>query len=398
MRRVFRFILLLTPALAQAQPSPNSGWTQIPSSKICHTGIAACSAFCQETVTAPYGWGSAVCGKSGMPGILYWSGGVYDSTRHRLVVWGGGHQDYGGNEIYALSLETLTLSRLNDPCPNPPDPTTGTCSESVCGGTQSPAIHTYDSIEYVPGIDAMFVGPGGSLACSLGNVQNKTWVYRFATNTWEDKNPSRPSSLRTDPGSLSAYESATGLVWFHDNWNLFSYSVASNAYTKRTENPTMIGYHMNGFLDSRRRRFVVAGANSSLGEAPWIYWYDLTATGTIVRHDVDMSGSGCTALGDYPGIDYDSATDRYVAWRGGDTVYEIDPLTFSCTPRTFAGGPGPLDPNSGVGSPGAHGRWRYAPEYDVFVLNNGANANFYTLRLSGGSTSPPPTPTGVRAR
>ncbi|MBN1377797.1 MAG: hypothetical protein JXA04_01025, partial [Gammaproteobacteria bacterium] len=27
-----------------------------------------------------------------------WSGGAYDSSRDRLIVWGGGHEDYAGNE------------------------------------------------------------------------------------------------------------------------------------------------------------------------------------------------------------------------------------------------------------------------------------------------------------
>src|SRR5215467_3275959 len=36
-----------------------------------------------------------------------WSGGAYDSKRDRLIVWGGGHGDYGGNEIYAFDVNTL---------------------------------------------------------------------------------------------------------------------------------------------------------------------------------------------------------------------------------------------------------------------------------------------------
>src|SRR5688572_7463782 len=34
--------------------------------------------------------------------FLVESGGSYDSTRNRMIVWGGGHGDYAGNEIYTF--------------------------------------------------------------------------------------------------------------------------------------------------------------------------------------------------------------------------------------------------------------------------------------------------------
>src|SRR6185436_13027501 len=39
--------------------------------------------------------------------IAAWSGGTFDTRRDRLLVWGGGHADYGGNEIYAFEIATL---------------------------------------------------------------------------------------------------------------------------------------------------------------------------------------------------------------------------------------------------------------------------------------------------
>src|SRR5262245_36785088 len=43
------------------------------------------------------------------------SGASYDSSRDRMIVWGGGHGDYAGNEIYVFSIPTLTWSRINNP-------------------------------------------------------------------------------------------------------------------------------------------------------------------------------------------------------------------------------------------------------------------------------------------
>jgi hypothetical protein len=35
-----------------------------------------------------------------------WGGGAHDTKRDRLIVWGGGHGDYGGNELYAFDVNT----------------------------------------------------------------------------------------------------------------------------------------------------------------------------------------------------------------------------------------------------------------------------------------------------
>src|SRR6516225_3263064 len=53
-----------------------------------------------------------------------WSGGVYDTDREQLIIWGGGHSDYSGNEVYSfgpLTSATPTWQRLTDPS----EPSTG---------------------------------------------------------------------------------------------------------------------------------------------------------------------------------------------------------------------------------------------------------------------------------
>ena len=47
--------------------------------------------------------------------ISAWSGGAYDSGRRRMLVWGGGHDDYWGNELYAFDLGTGTWQRITEP-------------------------------------------------------------------------------------------------------------------------------------------------------------------------------------------------------------------------------------------------------------------------------------------
>jgi hypothetical protein len=55
---------------------------------------------------------------SGPPsGALAYSGMAYDSKHHKLLVFGGGHWDYSGNEIWAFDINTLTWSRMYEPVP-----------------------------------------------------------------------------------------------------------------------------------------------------------------------------------------------------------------------------------------------------------------------------------------
>ena len=46
-----------------------------------------------------------------------WSGGTYDPNHDKFLVWGGGHNDYYGNELYAFDLKTLSWELLTQPSP-----------------------------------------------------------------------------------------------------------------------------------------------------------------------------------------------------------------------------------------------------------------------------------------
>src|SRR5712692_1503078 len=49
--------------------------------------------------------------------VADWSGGIADTRRNRLIIWGGGHTGYYGNELYAFNLTSNTLVRLNNTSP-----------------------------------------------------------------------------------------------------------------------------------------------------------------------------------------------------------------------------------------------------------------------------------------
>ena len=83
-----------------------------------------------------------------------------------LFVWGGGHADYGGNEVYAFDLETLRWERLSDPAPTDRERT-----DSYADGSPR-SRHTYDYLEFVPSAKRL-ISFGGAALYPSGSVSTR---------------------------------------------------------------------------------------------------------------------------------------------------------------------------------------------------------------------------------
>src|SRR3990172_7447090 len=83
----FVFLASVAPFVTDAQISGIDNlspgeWYQIPSSKLNQSGVF-------PPPGVPLG--------NGPDFFFQWSGGAYDTKRDRLIIWGGGHADYGGD-------------------------------------------------------------------------------------------------------------------------------------------------------------------------------------------------------------------------------------------------------------------------------------------------------------
>lgn len=95
------------------------------------------------------GWG--VLGPRAV--MATWGGGAYDTKRNVLIVTGGGHRDYGGNEVYEFSLATQKWIRATEPRAT----TQQGHGRYLITDSEAPiSSHTYDGIVYLPNIDRMF--------------------------------------------------------------------------------------------------------------------------------------------------------------------------------------------------------------------------------------------------
>jgi hypothetical protein len=336
---------------------------------------------------------SVCAAENGFPGVAgawgceaitgAWSGGVFDTKRNRLIVWGGGHNDYYGNELYALELDAQTVRRLNAPGL----PVASSCTEGIVNNTQPNSRHTYDGIEYVAALDRMFVF-GGSLACGSGNFGSDTWVFDFDSMQWSRMNPAGPIP-RGDAGMMTAYDPVTGLIYLHDRRHLFTYDPAANRYTQLSTSQETLGYHLAATIDPKRRKFVMVGYDGNAGGGR-VYTYDIAPGSTYVMQRITTTGATGLIGQNYPGLDFDPVGDRIVGW-GQDTrnvVYFLDLTSRAWTSTTISGGPVP------VGN-GTHGRFRYSAKSGVFALVNRVDDNAFVLRLSNDTAAPPATPSNL---
>lgn len=344
---------LAAAAIAQGGVLPDGpGWHELPNTRL--------RPLCPSDATYP-----ALHGGSGCAGVTAYSGGTFDPIGNRLLIAGGGHNDWGGNEVYALDLDTAALTRLNLPS----YPVRDGC---VNGGTNADgrlvARHTYNHLAFLPGLGAsgtMFLYGGSIWQC--GNLGQDSWTFDLATLQWTP----HPGAV-APRGSFAvgvARDPVSGLVYARDEYNVWSYDPGVHAWTKRSNDNDLATEAYKGAVihpDLRRYYFYVSGTRT-------LHSYPVAAiTGLLTIQSVPAPS--CAFMDhDAIGWSYDADLDRIVAWHGTDTVYLLDAATATCTTRTIAGGP--------TTRPWIYGRFSWSPVSHVHVSCNDIDDNCFILRL-----------------
>lgn len=297
--------------------------------------------------------------QSGYPAAIVsaWGGGTVDSKRNRLIVWGGGHSDYSGNDVYALDLPSMSIKRIVDPSPVTSQ---SNCTSALPDGTPV-SRHTYDGLAYVAHADAMFAVDGSMAPC--GYLDTATWAYDFSAGKWTQKTTSSPAQSFD---TLAVYDAATKNVYVKDNDNFFAYSLDANKYTQLNTVTQHIDYHLSAAIDSKRRKFVMIGDGVQVIDLATNQMTTMSTT----------NAPGFVTSRSSPGIAYDPVADRIVAWNGGGNVYALNMDTGAWT--QVATNAGPTAPAQGNGT---FGRWGYVPQYGVFVLINDIDQNGWVFKL-----------------
>jgi hypothetical protein len=289
--------------------------------------------------------------------VVAWGGGTVDTVRNRLLVWGGGHENYYGNEVYALDLPSLSIKRIVDPSPQTAQ---SNCTSALPDGTPV-SRHTYDGLAYIAHADQMFAVNGSMAPC--GYLDPATWAYDFTAKKWSLKMASSPPKSF---GTMAVYDAATRNVYVKDQTNFYAYSQSTNSYKQLNSGQMAVDYHLSAAIDTKRRKFVMIGDGVQV--------IDL-ATNKMTTMSTS-NAPGFVVTRESPGIAYDPVADRIVAWHGGRNVYALNMDTGVWTQVAVNSGPTASAPQWGT-----FGRWGYVPQYGVFALINDIDQNAWVFKL-----------------
>ncbi|HEX7215770.1 MAG TPA: hypothetical protein VF578_16280 [Methylomirabilota bacterium] len=298
-----------------------------------------------------------------------WTGGVWDPVREALILpANGGHGDYGGNEVYAFSLSSLSWQRLTDPSPvHPPNRTI----EALPDGRPA-SRHTYGGVSFLPTGDKVFV-TGGSLWGDGGGSRG-AWTFDVPSRTWE-RRADAPGSQVT---AMTAYDPVTKLVFsLLQSGRLVAYDPAKNSWSERGSAGTWAEYDpaRTMVLHPGRRTLLVVGGGETTR-------FDISRSYASVQ-PLSTSGGDPIVNAQGPGLVYDPVTDRIVGWAGGGDVYSLDLASRTWTRHAPTGSavPGPA-PHQGT-----YGKWQYIPSKNAFIAATRIDENVWLYRLSEGRRS-----------
>ncbi len=361
---------LNAPAYADAIDDLQPGhWLEIPNSNLDQVSPSPIPAGSTGVKTVMEGWG----------------GGVFDTKRDRLIVWGGGHTNYAGNEIYAFDINTQQWNRITEP-------------SSLNGWTDgdreysdgSPiSRHTYGYIEYLPPpYDQFFVGGGAGL-WEGGFDDNLTFIFDFQSSKWiKETNPTPNPSI----GAIAIYDKVADKVWMHNAGKgtfMSEFNPKKREWTNRgtmwTESDGWIGYYWSGAIDPIRRKLIAIGNGN-------LYLWDLSKKGDIANTKPITTGATEVLSMKSPGFQYDPVSDQFIAWNGGANIYTLDIDTMKWTKVPPA--PSNTVIPTSAAEMGTFGRFRYVPSRNVFITVNRVNENVYIYRHTSAKTTSTPEQPG----
>jgi hypothetical protein len=299
-----------------------------------------------------------------------WGGAAFDTKRNVLLVTGGGHADYGGNEVYEFSLASLKWRRATEPS-RMREVRDG---RFVIDDSEAPvSSHTYGGLVYLPNVDRMFK-VGGSYYRVGTSYDKHAYFYDIERRTWVR----RAAAPRAAPNPAADYDPRTGHVLVTIGTGLMSYDPVSDTWRTwpYADADVLI---TAAALDLETRRLVINSFRSGM------FFYDLESSGS--RQRVPLKGGA--DWGWRAGLAYHPPSRRLVVWAGGREVWTLTSRSWEVCKLSNADGPAPVstDGQGRAKTAGIYTRWRYVPDLDLFIAYNDSSDNVWFYRLPESSSS-----------
>lgn len=331
---------------------------------------------------------------------MSYSGGWYDPVYHQLCVFGGGHWDYSGNEVWCLDIATLTWKELYPPDailePNDyydgwdadfPGALFNPPGESLA--TARPmSKHTYDQMEFVDGLGPLVWGGynwgDGSLYC--GSCED-TWAFDYLGVRWNYLYNGNNEAPNADAGvGHSAYAHQEGKLYAVVYGNTWIYDAGSNEWREvdTDGNPPA---SIEGTLEyDPTRNVLYALGGRDLGTLD-LWRFDIA---TRVWTELNASGNGPDGVDTRGlGLAYDNVNDVLLVLRDGK-LWAYHPVGGNWEAINANGDVPTADINQ------VFGRFRYDPVNQGFWFHGATwtgdrEHTTWFYRYASGQPAPEPT-------
>jgi IPT/TIG domain-containing protein len=310
--------------------------------------------------------------------IMDYSGGVQIPGSREIVVDGGGHHEYPGNEKYSVPYDGRPVSRIGMPSLYTVD---GSTNETYPDGRPAQR-HTTDSMVFLPDFNAIFKTGGG--LWEGGWPTAAAWLFYLGTQL-DERLPDHPPG---DYGAKSLYSVAK----WHPGLNKIvvrgrNYIALYDPFARVWEEKAYGSWNeseMTGILDTKRNRLVNIGHGRSevwdLGTWQRIYDSEDTAG------PIPFSGPTFHDVWG-PGFVYDEIGDQYIGWSWltPSMLYFVNPDTWAITAATMAGTP----PPQLAWSSGTFGRFvRVTDPFDGVAVVHSIDSNAFKVVFDRGTPAP----------
>lgn len=313
-----------------------------------------------------------------------------------LIGAAGGHADYSGNEVNALTLSVDNPAWVEL---RPSTPLASVLNSSaVYLDYRRAATHTYYGIQFVNQDNRLAILPAPGMGDSRFNEVtsanssfvsaypgNRTFCsFSLTTGDWDAE------TVRTTgrghyadwPGGgdftacLCCMNPATGDIYYSRNGDtngrLWKWTRATNSWS--TLGSINTPNYSGSAIDPQRGTMLAVGDYGSV-VAPRVYRID-----TGERLNVTFGGLGGDALkmGAYPGVVFDEHNDRFLVIKNSSplTIYAVNPTTWAVSILSTTG------LNVSARQNGVLNAAQYVPQLKGLVLARNYSEDVYFLRLA----------------
>lgn len=330
-----------------------------------------------------------------------WCGATYDEARD--VMWlglGGGHNDYGGNEIYACNFAAAApawriVRKPSGAIGNLLTTHDGQEATGLYSDGRPRAVHTYNKWAYANGVGpVMIVHGNGSYSAAAG----KRWGLFFNEANGEVSGFSAENPVASDSSGLGAcYDPSRHAIW---------YRAVNTSPTYRYTIPTSGGPHTGAAASAvgssvSLQRYqsltylpgfdcILIGHSDEGGSTGGWQVFDC-ATGTYYT----PTFSGSAPMGTTQGKGqprWVPALAAVCCWNNASNRTQITKLTPGANPRTDAwtvsalpvSGSNTVTPSAATspgGGSGTYGRFVYSPRMGGFLVFNATTGPTYFYKI-----------------